>query len=201
MADWIVCPGCQLRHTQRADGICPRCRQSTEAAAAAAPSAPRLGRLAQSARSGQLKGARSIMLVVGVMTALLNGFFFFVADSTVQAEIDKEIKALPATMVVDQARVQEVKEQAVRATRLINGGGLVLGLVFVACGLLVRRHPVPVTITGLALYLGGNAIFGLLNPASLASGIVVKVFIVVGLFKAVQAAIAYQKELATAPAS
>ena len=72
-------------------------------------------------------------------------------------------------------------------------------MIFVACGVLVQRHPVPATITALALYLASMAIFGLLNPASLASGLIVKFFIVVGLFKAVQAAIAYQKELAAAP--
>jgi hypothetical protein len=72
-------------------------------------------------------------------------------------------------------------------------------MVFIACGLLVQRHPVPVTITALALYLGSMAIFGLVNPASLASGLIIKIFIVIGLFKAVQAAIAYQKDLAVAP--
>ena len=93
----------------------------------------------------------------------------------------------------------EVKSQAVGATRLISGGGVALGMVFIACGVLVRRHPVPTTITALALYLASMAIFGLINPSSLASGLIIKLFIVVGLFKAVQAAIAYQKELAVAP--
>src|SRR5712691_4502338 len=210
MGEWMSCPGCQLRHTRRPDGLCPRCKQPVDGAAAAAdmaaaevpadpmgapPAAPssalRMGNLAQSARGGTLKSARGIMLFVGIMSALANAFFYS------QEEIDKELKKLGPGFVVDQAKLSELKGQAVRATRLINGGGVMLGLVFIACAALVQRHPVPVTITALALYLGGNAIFGFINPASLAAGFVVKIFIVIGLFKAVQAAIAYQKELAT----
>jgi hypothetical protein len=169
------------------------------AAPAAPSSALRMGNLAQSARGGALKNARGIMLFVGIMSVLANAFFFASAESNVQQEIDKELKKLGPGFVVDQQKLGELKGQAVRATKLINGGGVFLGLVFIACALLVERHPVPITITALALYLGGNAIFGFINPGSLAAGFIVKIFIVIGLFKAVQAAIAYQKELATAP--
>jgi hypothetical protein len=38
MADWLTCPHCRLKHSARADGLCPRCRQpSGEAGAAASP--------------------------------------------------------------------------------------------------------------------------------------------------------------------
>jgi hypothetical protein len=216
MGDWMSCPGCQLRHTRRPDGLCPRCKQPVDGAAPAemaaaavgtaepAPLAPvsssalRMGNLAQSARGGALKNARGIMLVVGILSVLANAFFYASVESNVQEEIDKELKKLGPGFVVDPVKLAEVKGQAVRATKLINGGGVVLGLLFIGCGILVQKHPVPMTITALALYLGGNAIFGFINPASLAAGLIVKIFIVIGLFKAVQAAIAYQKELTTA---
>ena len=227
MADWMACPGCQLRHTRRPDGLCPRCKQPVDAAAGptteatpipataapspparperapvafgapTSPSAARLGNLAQAARGKELKNARAIMLFIGIISILANGYFFSAAASNVQKEIDKELLKLGPTFVVDPVKLAEVKSQAVRTTRLIAFGGLVLGGIFVACGLLVERHPVPITVTALALYLGGNAIFGMLNPASLGAGLIMKIFIVAGLFKAVQAAIAYQKELAT----
>ena len=155
-----------------------------------------LGNLAQSARGKELKSARVIMFVVGALSVAVNLFIFSAAASSVQDEIDKEVAKLGPGMVVDQEKVAQLKSQAVGATRLISGAGVVLGLVFIACGLLVPGHPVPATITALALYLGSTAIFGLINPASITSGLIVKIFIVVGLFKAVQAAIAYQKELA-----
>jgi hypothetical protein len=30
MAEWMVCPFCQLKHTRRPDGNCPRCKQSVD---------------------------------------------------------------------------------------------------------------------------------------------------------------------------
>jgi hypothetical protein len=205
MADWINCPG--------PDGTCPRCKQAvdgpaaiavTPGAAVAAPPPPTttmggLGNLAQSARGKQLKNARGIMFFVGALSVAVNLFVFLSADSQVQAEIDKEVAKLGPNMVVDPEKLSDLKSHAVGATHLISGAGMLLGLVFIGCGLLVSGHPVPATITALALYLGSTAIFGLINPASIASGLFVKIFIALGLFKAVQAAIAYQKELAAAP--
>lgn len=34
MSDWIVCPHCQLKHSRRPTGLCPKCQQSVDAAAA-----------------------------------------------------------------------------------------------------------------------------------------------------------------------
>src|SRR5262249_36473139 len=126
-----------------------------------------------------------------------NAFFYASAESDVQSEIDKELKKLGPTFVVDQVKLAALKGQAVRATRLINGGGVLLGVLFIGCGVLVQKHPVPMTITALALYRGGHAIFGFISPGSLAAGLFMKIIIVIGLFRAVQAAIAYQKELGT----
>ncbi len=221
MADWINCPGCGLKHSRRADGICPRCKQSVDGQAAMAvdgadvpaearaeaptmyeapsPSMAGLGNLAQSARGKELKSARWIMFFVGVLSLLVNMFVFSSAEGEVQKEIDKEVAKLGPGFEADPEKIAELKDQAVGATRLISGGGAALGIIFIVCGVLVTKHPVPATITALALYLASMAIFGLVNPASLASGLIVKFFIVVALFKAVQAAIAYQKELAAAP--
>ena len=40
MADWIVCPSCNLRHTRRPTGACPRCRQAVDRAEAVNPVPP-----------------------------------------------------------------------------------------------------------------------------------------------------------------
>jgi hypothetical protein len=219
MAEWMTCPGCQLRHSRRADGVCPRCKQPVDAAAAPtysppevtplaspvaaypaapSPSAARLGNLAQAARGNQLKSARGIMLFIGVASFLVNAYFLTAARSNVEAEISKELGKMGSNFVVDPDKLAEVKAQAIRTTQLMAAGGMLLGAIFVACGMMVEKHPVPITIAALSLYLGGNAIFGLMNPASLGAGIFLKVFIVIALFKAVQAAIAYQKELTAA---
>jgi hypothetical protein len=37
MSEWIVCPGCHLKHSARTDGLCPRCHQPIAAFGAAGP--------------------------------------------------------------------------------------------------------------------------------------------------------------------
>jgi hypothetical protein len=53
---------------------------------------------------------------------------------------------------------------------------------------------VPATALGLILYVGAFAIFAAMDPASIAQGIIIKIIIIVGLVKALQSALAYQKE-------
>ncbi len=54
MAEWVVCPHCQLRHTRRADDRCPRCKESADgpSPAEAAPAE------AAAAESEAVEGAR-----------------------------------------------------------------------------------------------------------------------------------------------
>ena len=63
---------------------------------------------------------------------------------------------------------------------------------------LANRYVWTAVVIYVIVYSGGNAIFAMLNPEGIASGILLKVFITLGLFKAMQAAIAYQKEQADA---
>jgi ABC-type siderophore export system fused ATPase/permease subunit len=82
--------------------------------------------------------------------------------------------------------------------RLVYGGIAFLGVLFILLGFLVTRFPLPATIIALVLYLGSNAVLALLDPAVLVQGIIFKIIVVVCLVKALQAAIAYQRELRAA---
>ena len=99
-------------------------------------------------------------------------------------------------MIVDQGKVNEAKVQVVKVVQLVAGVTMALGVVFIVLGVLVYKIPVVATVLGLVLYVGAAILFGLFDPASLVSGIIIKIFIVIGLVKAVQSAIAYQKEMA-----
>jgi len=154
-----------------------------------------LGNLAQSARTKQLKSARAIMFFVGVITIVANAGFMIAAETLVDREIEKEVANLRGqNMIVDQAAVAEFRETAVRSTRLVNGIGLLIGIVFIGFGFTVYRYPVPITVTALVMYIGCWAVYGVIDPTTLASGWIVKILIVVALFKAVQAALAYEHE-------
>lgn len=148
-----------------------------------------LSSLSQSARMKQLKSARMILIFVGVVTVALNGFFYTLAEEMV----DNEIRNLQMQGIVIEGDVNQIRDQAVKITRLIHGGTVALGVVFILLGVAVRSFPVPATVLGLVLYLGSIAVFAAINPASLLQGIILKIFFIVCLFKAVHSAIGYQR--------
>ena len=59
-------------------------------------------------------------------------------------------------------------------------------------GLIIKQFPVPITITSLVLYILAIVVFGLLDPATLIQGIVLKIILIFGLFRAIKAARAFQ---------
>ena len=148
-----------------------------------------LGSLGQAARTNQLKAARWIMIVVGVLSVALNGFVFVNAKS----QIDKEVRQLERQgLQVDPVAVQELLFQ----NQIIFGVGMALGVVFIVLGVLVYQFPVPCTVLGLVLYVGAQIGFGMLAPEMLAKGLIMKIIITVALFRSVASAVAYQKEAA-----
>ncbi len=159
---------------------------------------PGLGSLAQAARGKQLNQARNILLVVGVLTIAANAVFLAMTRSQVRAALGQEVQKVQGRgMTVDQEKLAQLEESAVRASYLIQGAMLALGVVFVVLGLAVKRYPVPATVLGLVLYVGAGVIAGLLNPEILLQGIIIKILIVAGLIKAVQSAVVYQREMAS----
>jgi hypothetical protein len=158
-----------------------------------------LGSLSQSARQGQLRSARIILILVGVLTAGFHLFFMSLAEKQVNEAIDGEVRQLQGQgMVFDQQELQKIRDNALRLTRMIHGAFIALGVIFVVLGMVVYAIPVPATVLGLVLYIGANAIVGAIDPSSLLSGALIKILIVIGLFKSVQAAVAYQREKANA---
>ena len=157
-------------------------------------SKPALGSLAQSARGKQIRQARSILIIIGVLIIILNAFMLTTLRSQVKNEIEKQIRQLPAGSVVDPAKTKEVEDQAVKIGTAVSGVVIFLGVLFVVFGLIVNLYPVPVTVTSLVLYLGATAVFGFLDPTTFVQGIIFKIIIVMCLIKAVQAAIAAKKE-------
>jgi hypothetical protein len=159
------------------------------------PDDEELGSLAQSARTTSLKQARIILIVIGVLTVLMNLFLFLNVEREAKNAIAAEKQKLGPGMEFDEAKVKEAEVTVVRVGRLIYGGTLLLGVVFIALGIGVYKAPVACTVTGLVLYLAGNAAFAVLEPMSLLRGALFKIIFLICLVKAVQAALAYEREL------
>jgi hypothetical protein len=86
---------------------------------------------------------------------------------------------------------------------VIYGGTVVLGAIFIVLGCMVMKYPMVSTVTGLALYILGNVALAVLVAAGgdkealvrvLASGLIMKIIIIVVLINAVKAAGVYERE-------
>lgn len=147
-----------------------------------------LQHLGQQERIKSLKMARGILIFVGDVTLALNGFFLANADKEVDDEVRKVSQG--GSFIVDEVEVEKVRKQV----KFMYGAGAVLGAIFIVLGVMVMSYPVPCTVSGLVLYIGAAAGFAMISPESLLQGIIIKILIVVGLVKSVQAAIAYQRQ-------
>lgn len=137
-----------------------------------------LGSLAQSTREADLGQTKGVLLTIGILTLLVNGFMFSNARNEVAG-----VGLGPADF-----------DRVLTLVRIIYGVGLSLGVYFVFAGFFVKKYPVPLTILSLILYVGATAGFGMLDPSSIMQGFIIKIVIIVALGKSVQTAWAYQKE-------
>jgi len=157
------------------------------------PVAPRsgLGSLTQAARSKQLKTARGLLIFVGVWLLLSLGFEWLT--------LDMQLHQLAKEHGVPEGRVPELREALMPAMYVISAIYVGLAVLYFIFAGVVRSHPVPITITALVIFVALLLIAAALDPASIAKGWLVKIIVIVGLAKAIQAALAYQRELDAAP--
>jgi hypothetical protein len=156
----------------------------------------KLGSLAQAARIKKLNEARNILLFVGLLTIAFNAVFLALARDNVKKELENEIAKAGGrgNVQIDPVKLQEAEDHAVLIVTLVNGAAIVLGVLFVVFGLIVKRFPAPVTILSLVLYVGAILGFAMIEPSTLAGGLLIKIIVIVCLAKAIQAALAYEKE-------
>jgi FtsH-binding integral membrane protein len=160
-----------------------------------------LGSLSQKVRTDSLRSARIIMIIVGLLMSGANLFFALSAE----AMVDKEINDLRKSgMVFDEAKLKPFRDSAIRTTQLAAFVFVGVGAIFFVLAAMIYKAPVPCTVTALVLYVGGwvaSVAIAISNTddakevgQAVASGWLVRILIIIALVKAVQAAIAYQKE-------
>ncbi|WP_439621204.1 hypothetical protein [Gemmata sp.] len=153
-----------------------------------------LGSLAQSARKSNLSSARGILIAIGILNGLGAVFLYFNADREAAQVIEAEKKQAGPFMQFDPVKVQEAQDELARVARFIYLGVIGAGVVFIGLGVAVKKAPVPCTVAGLVMFLGLNALAALADPMNLARGLILKIIFFVGLIKAVQAAVAYERD-------
>jgi MFS family permease len=156
---------------------------------------PSLGSLAQAARGKQLRRARNILIVVGVLQILVNGIMLALVPSQVKSQVNAELSKMRSQRVLSADEQRQLEQVVLRVAFAVTGGLVFLGLVFVVFGFLVQRYPVPITVISLVLFIGVHVVLAVLDPSTLVMGWVIKIIFVVALVKALQAAVAYQREM------
>lgn len=151
---------------------------------------PPYSSLAQSARAQELKKAKGILWFIGLLTIGFN-IFMFVKDKNELDNVANTMRSVPAAQ---RAEFDKAYADASGKIRLIYGASIALGVIFVVCALCVDRKPVASTVTGLVLYLANVAVLAAIEPKTIPQGIIIKIFIIVGLVSSVKAALAIEKE-------
>lgn len=166
------------------------------------PNESGLGSLAESAQQNKLKGAKSLMWLLGVASIAFQSFLFFNSGNEYQKALEEQVvlhggsvAALEKLDAETKAEVEKERTSVVSKLHLIYGAGIGLGAIFIACALLVNKKPVIATVTALVLYLGANAAWAAIDPTALAQGVIVKIAVIVGLVGAVKVAVAYERGL------
>lgn len=150
-----------------------------------------LGSLAQQSRGQNLKWARWIMIFVGVVTIGVN----VVGAITLRDQVDAALRKAGAPAINNLPPPQRAEvEKAMNLGYVLSYVFIALGVVFIVLGIMVYQFPVQCTIAGLVLYILANIVGALIDPSTIAAGLIVKIAIIVALVKAIQAAQAYVKE-------
>jgi hypothetical protein len=162
-----------------------------------APRASGLGSLAQSARTTHLTQARRVLIGAGILIVVVNGALAFFARDLVLSQLQNEVQR-QGVRNPNQAHLREFEDQLVAGQRIISGAMVAMGCLFVVFGFLIRRHPVLITVTSLVIFIGMIAILAAIDPTTLIQGWLLKIIVIVALVKALQAALAAQKDQAAA---
>ena len=164
---------------------------------------PSLGSLKQQARGKSLRGARIALGLASILMFVQAAYEYYTAESQLDAAFAKEIKKLGPGVIVNQTKLKQLKESAMKVVNLFCLGIAGLGVVFVILTVLVSRFPLFCTVGGLILYIGYTLIMAYLIVrgnegadifSELWKGALWKVVITIGLLKGIQTALAFQRD-------
>lgn len=173
MPDWTICPHCSLKHSRRADGTCPRCKQPVAGAASLQAEAPLPqvydGRAVPGSRfEREVAAARSDTggseLPTGARIAggiLLLNAIALLAERILMPSEAKGLASNPVSMgldlIIGGMLLAGARKLLILAKIRTVLGGLVLPAVHIAAGNPFVAGLQVVFSTGLLLLLFGNA--------------------------------------------
>jgi hypothetical protein len=144
-----------------------------------------------------LRVARGVMFLVGLVTIVANLIFYFNAEENVARQVDKELGAIGGRANVAPEKKEELRrleEEAVQFTKIASAVFTTLGVLYLIFGCWIKKYPVATTVTALVLFITGNIVSAVFDPEMILKGIVIKICGIAALAKSIQAAIAFETE-------
>lgn len=139
----------------------------------------------------ELKNARWTLIILGIIYCGVILFQWNSAQKEIDAA-DASLKAQGSSLEEALAENPEAASQ-VRLGKILVGVGCSVAVAFVVLGFLVYRFPVGAPLTGLILY-GLDQISGaVMDPSSIAKGVIIKIIIVACLIRAVKAGLNWKR--------
>ena len=143
----------------------------------------------------RVRSGRTTILVVAVLTVLASVVIYFVGMSPIN-EARAQVNSVRNSENVDPASVVDAdakNNKAAATITLIAGVNLVLGLIYFGLWFWAKSRPLPAVLAALILYVTvwiGSAV---IDPASAASGFIMKIIIIAFLIKSIDSARKYQR--------
>ncbi len=191
--DSPACPKCGVP-VGPAERFCQACGQAlVEGAQAAPPSSKPLGSLVENKHRKQLKGARSSIMVVAVLTFLGAGVQWFLAQQAskeLEAEVQK-VRNDPTQVLLEDAVATQ--RSAVNELRAIAGAILITGFVYIGLFFWAKGNPFAANLTALILFVTIQLLAAALNPVTLAQGWLVKILVIAALVNGVKSGLAFKR--------
>lgn len=155
---------------------------------------PRLASLGDQVRNKHIRTAKRTLFVLGVLMIIGQTIIYFVERSMLRREIENMVRRDHPGIVVSPEEMDELEQSGQRILLLIDGGAVVMGVVFFIMGFFVERYPVTITAAALAMYIGLILLYAAIDPRNLCAGIIVKVIVIVFLSRALRAGLAAANE-------
>jgi hypothetical protein len=187
------CPSCGAAIESSSETFCAACghklRSSDEEIAA---------NIARSQADESLRQARKWLMIVAVLTWVSGAIFYFLG----KAEVDKQIaQAERQTAGISPELRDQVMKRETGMTfqeavdhdrgqvRLLLVVNIVLGAIYVGLWLWAAKAPLPATVIALLIFVTVVVVNVIIDPKTLAQGIIVKIAVIGGLGSAVAAAV------------